>query len=81
MSDFYRASPTTFMANYESTETENCYSSLNRELRWLWNSVYLNVSLSEFVTSAGEERADFFCYQFLVSFSFRRGGVSTSSGC
>ena len=24
----------------ESTETENCYSGLNRELRWLWNSVY-----------------------------------------
>ena len=24
----------------ESTEIENCYSSLNRELRWLWNSVY-----------------------------------------
>ena len=25
---------------HESTESENCYSSLNRELRWLWNSVY-----------------------------------------
>ena len=26
----------------ESTEIENCYSSLNRELCWLWNSVYLS---------------------------------------
>ena len=25
----------------ESTEIENNYSSLNRELRWLWNSVYI----------------------------------------
>ena len=24
----------------ESTEIENCYSSYNRELFWLWNSVY-----------------------------------------
>ena len=27
----------------ESTEPENCYLSLNRELRWLWNSVYIKV--------------------------------------
>ena len=25
----------------ESTEIENCYSSLSRELHWLWNSVYI----------------------------------------
>ena len=25
----------------ESTETEICYACLNRELRWLWNSVYI----------------------------------------
>ena len=24
----------------ESTEIKNCYSSLKRKLRWLWNSVY-----------------------------------------
>ena len=49
MSDFYRASPKMawlrlFRITNESTETENRYSSLNRELRWLWNSVYINFS-------------------------------------
>ena len=45
MSDFHRASlemawlPLCRITN-ESTETENWYYSLNRELRWLWNSVY-----------------------------------------
>ena len=27
----------------ESTQTENCYFSLNRELRWLWNSVIVEI--------------------------------------
>ena len=45
MSDFHRASlemawlPLCRITN-ESTETENWYYSLNRELRWLWNSVF-----------------------------------------
>ena len=39
----------------ELTGAENCYLSLNRELRWLWNSVYVNGSGS--ITSVGEERA------------------------
>ena len=26
----------------ESTETENCYKCLNRELCWLWNLVYVD---------------------------------------
>ena len=25
----------------KSTETGNCYQCLKRELRWLWNSVYM----------------------------------------
>ena len=29
-----------------STETESCYKRLNRELRWLWNSVYIFMSVS-----------------------------------
>ena len=46
MPDFHRASQKMAwlrlrrIAN-KSTETENCYVSLNRELRWLWNSVYV----------------------------------------
>ena len=45
MSDFHRVSPEMAWLRIcritnESTETENCYESLNRELRWLWNSVY-----------------------------------------
>ena len=45
MSDFHRASLEmawlhVFRITNESTEIENYYSSLNRELRWLWNSVY-----------------------------------------
>ena len=45
MSDFHRASPEMAWLRIcritnESTETKNCYYSLNRELRWLWNSVY-----------------------------------------
>ena len=45
MSVFHKASPK--MARLrpcritiESTEIENCYQRLNRELRWLWNSVH-----------------------------------------
>ena len=46
MSDFHRASLEMALLRLcritnGSTETENYYSSLNRELRWLWNSVYL----------------------------------------
>ena len=46
MSDFHRESPKMAWIRLcritnESTETENCYYSLNRELRWLWNSVYI----------------------------------------
>ena len=46
MSDFHRASLEMAWLRLcripnESTEIENCYSGLNRELRWLWNSVYL----------------------------------------
>ena len=56
MPDFYRASPAIAWLRpsripNESTETKNCYYSLNRELRWLWNSVYyatlLNVNLTK----------------------------------
>ena len=45
MSDFHRASLEMAWLRLcritnESTEIENCYSGLNGELRWLWNSVY-----------------------------------------
>ena len=45
MTDFHRASPEMAWLHLcritnESTKTENCYYSLNRELRWLWHSVY-----------------------------------------
>ena len=48
MSDFYRASLEMAWLRLcritnESTETENCYQRLNRELRWLWNSVYMDM--------------------------------------
>ena len=48
MSDFHRASLEMawlylYQITNESTKTENCYSSLNRELRWLWNSVYIYI--------------------------------------
>ena len=48
MSDFHRASLEMAwlclcQITNESTKTENCYSSLNRELRWLWNSVYIYI--------------------------------------
>ena len=55
MSDFHRASlkmawqPLCRITN-ESTEIENCYSSLNRELRWLWNSVYMQKSRFSYLT-------------------------------
>ena len=39
----------------ELTAIENYYSSLNSELRWLWNSVYVSGNGS--ITSVGEERA------------------------
>ena len=46
MSDFRRASLEMVglrlcRITNESTETEKCYYSFNRELRWLWNSVYV----------------------------------------
>ena len=46
MSDLHRASLKMAWGRLcritnESNETENCYSSLNRKLRWLWNSVYV----------------------------------------
>ena len=46
MSDFHRASLEMAWLRLcritnESTELENCYSGLNRELRLLWNSVYV----------------------------------------
>ena len=48
MSDFHRASLEMAWLRLcritnELTEIENYYSSLNRELRWLWNSVYIFV--------------------------------------
>ena len=48
MSDFHRASLKMAWRRLcritnESTEIENCYSSLNRKLRWLWNSVYMHL--------------------------------------
>ena len=51
MFDFHRASPKMAWLclcriKNESTETENCYLSLNRELRWLWNSVYIDLYYS-----------------------------------
>ena len=47
MSDFHKESPKMARLRLcritnESTETENCYQSLNGELRWLWNLVYDN---------------------------------------
>ena len=50
MSDFHRASLEMAWLRLcgitnESTEIENYYSSLNRELRWLWNSVYIILSI------------------------------------
>ena len=46
MSDFHRAPLEMAWLRLcritnDSNEIENCYSSLNRELRWLWNSVYI----------------------------------------
>ena len=46
LSDFHRTSPNMALLRLcrienKSTETENCYKSLNRELRWLRNSVYV----------------------------------------
>ena len=46
-SDFHRASPEMALLRLcqitnESTQTENCCYSLNRELRRLWNSEYHN---------------------------------------
>ena len=55
MSDFHRASlkmawlPLCRITN-ESTAIENCYYSLNRELRWLWNSVYKQRDFMEKMT-------------------------------
>ena len=47
MSDFHKASLEKAWLRLcritiESTEIESYYSSLNRELRWLWNSVYMS---------------------------------------
>ena len=46
MSDFHKASVEMAWLRLcripnESTETEIFYESLNKELRWLWNSVYI----------------------------------------
>ena len=46
MSDCHRASPEMAWLRLcritnESIKTKNCYYSFNRELRWLWNSVYV----------------------------------------
>ena len=46
MSDFHRESLKMAWLSLcritnESTESENCHYSVNRELRWLWNSVYI----------------------------------------
>ena len=54
MSDFHRAS---FEMDWlrlcritnESTETENCYQSLNRELRWLHGTQYIRGGIKKFV--------------------------------
>ena len=51
VSDFHRASPKMAWLRLrriaiKSTETENCYQSLNRDLHWLWNSVYYHSSTS-----------------------------------
>ena len=48
MSDFHRVSPKIAWLcqcriTNKSIETESCYKSLTIELRWLWNSVYINV--------------------------------------
>ena len=48
MSDFHRASSKMVWLRLcritnESNEITNCCSSLNRELRWLWNLVYINI--------------------------------------
>ena len=49
MSDFHRESRQMACLDLcritnESNGTENCYESLNRELRWLWNSVYNRIN-------------------------------------
>ena len=46
MSNFHKSSPKMARLGLcritnESTKIENCYQSLNRELRSLWNSVYI----------------------------------------
>ena len=53
MSDIHRASLEMAWLHLcritnESTEIKNCYSSLSRELRWLWNSVYIKLAESLF---------------------------------
>ena len=59
ISDLHRASPKMAWLRLcritnESTLTENCYSSLNRELRWLRNSVYkIRMEACLFRTSPG----------------------------
>ena len=50
MTDFHKASPKMARLRLcritnESTETENSYQSLNREMRWQWNSVYVPYSV------------------------------------
>ena len=54
--DFHRASLEMALLSLcritnESTETENCYKCLNRELRWLWNSVYIALITIQFLKS------------------------------
>ena len=58
MSDFHRASLEMAWLRLcritnESTEIENCYSGLNREFRWLWNSVYVYIVLPRFWLLSG----------------------------
>ena len=53
---------------------KNCYSSLNRELRWLWNSVYVNINFSRSISLIRERERErereswFFCYRLLLIF-------------
>ena len=56
MSDFHKASPEIarlrlYRITNESTETENCYQSLNRERHWLWNSVNNKIKVIAFIVS------------------------------
>ena len=67
MADFHRASLEMAWlclcrVTNESTEMENCYSSLKRELRWLWKSVYVQDTRHTLCICSGR--------RFLCSFKF-----------